>query len=251
MEALRPLGHVRAFWEGGAAAFGRVDEWSDLDLYVLTSEEKVGQTFRVVERELRRLSPISQVLTVSAGWEGVAQKFYRLEKAGEYQFVDLALVTEKAREKFITPEIHGNNVFHFDKDGVKGSEPLDRKKFGRALEARRRMLGERFRMFQNQVQKELNRGQGTEALEEYRMIVLGTLVELLRMKYNPVHYNFKMRYLGRELPKAVAERVEELAFVKDVRDLARKYRSATEWVDSLMAESKGWKWSELKGSDEH
>ncbi|MBF8284247.1 MAG: Nucleotidyltransferase protein, partial [Anaerolineales bacterium] len=31
--ALEPLPYVHAIWEGGAAAFGRVDEWSDCDFH--------------------------------------------------------------------------------------------------------------------------------------------------------------------------------------------------------------------------
>jgi len=31
--ALEPLPFVHAMWEGGAAAFGRVDEWSDGDFH--------------------------------------------------------------------------------------------------------------------------------------------------------------------------------------------------------------------------
>ena len=32
--ALEPLPYTHALWEGGAAAFGRVDDWSDIDLQV-------------------------------------------------------------------------------------------------------------------------------------------------------------------------------------------------------------------------
>ena len=32
--ALKPLDYVHAFWEGGAAALNRIDEWSDIDLYL-------------------------------------------------------------------------------------------------------------------------------------------------------------------------------------------------------------------------
>jgi len=39
--SLSPLDYVHAFWEGGAPAFGRLDEWSDLDLYVVVDDEKV------------------------------------------------------------------------------------------------------------------------------------------------------------------------------------------------------------------
>jgi len=50
-EALRPLPYVHAFWEAGAAAFNRVDEWSDIDLYIVVDDaEAVSETFLVVEK---------------------------------------------------------------------------------------------------------------------------------------------------------------------------------------------------------
>src|SRR5512145_3347859 len=47
--ALHPLPYVQAMWEGGAAALGRVDRWSDVDLQVATDDDQVDQVFPVVE----------------------------------------------------------------------------------------------------------------------------------------------------------------------------------------------------------
>ena len=37
--SLEPLNFVYAFWEGGAAAFNRVDEWSDIDLFIVVDDD--------------------------------------------------------------------------------------------------------------------------------------------------------------------------------------------------------------------
>ena len=236
-ESLRPLDFVRAFWEGGAAAYGRVDEWSDLDLYVMTTSGMADDVFRTVEKVLRQMSPISEVYKVASGWEGVEQRFYRLALASEYLFVDLAVVSEDSSEKFITPEIHGSNVFYVDKDGLEGSARLDRPKFVETMNARRVTLGVRFRMFDNQVQKHLNRGNSIEALEVYRSLVIGTLVELLRMKHGPEHYNFRMEHIYDELPRSILKRVESLCYVKDLADLETKHEEAAKWVLELLSET--------------
>src|SRR5438093_8141170 len=55
---LRPLPYVHAFWEAGAAAFNRVDEWSDIDLYIVVDDTAVPQTFEIVEKTLSGQSPI-------------------------------------------------------------------------------------------------------------------------------------------------------------------------------------------------
>ena len=237
---LRPLKHVRAFWEGGSAAFGRVDEWSDLDLYVMTTAGRTTEAFSAVEDALRKLSPISETLASPSGWEGVEQKFYRLARASEYLFVDLAVITERSSEKFITPEIHGKNIFYIDKDGIEGSVKLERSEFEKNMTARRASLRIRFEMFDNQVQKHLNRGNTIEALEVYRGIVIGTLVELLRMKHDPEHYNFRMEHIRDELPQETVKRIERLCYVKNEKDLASRHAEAAKWIRKLLDERPVW-----------
>ena len=50
------------------------------------------------------------------------------------------------------------------------------------------------------VQKEIGRKNHVEALELFRGLTLAALVEALRMKHNPLQYDFRTRYMCRELP---------------------------------------------------
>ena len=68
----------------------------------------------------------------------------------------------------------------------------------------------------------------------YRALVLQSLVEALRMRYGPLHYDFRMRYVYRELPKDVVRKLERLAFVKDAKDLAAKHCEAVAWFDEAI-----------------
>jgi hypothetical protein len=88
-------------------------------------------------------------------------------------------------------------------------------------------------MFNNFVQKEINRGNSLEALDLYRGLTLATLVEALRIKHNPLHHGFKMRYIHYELPHETIKKLEHLYFVKDQRDLQRKYREAAKWFHKV------------------
>jgi predicted nucleotidyltransferase len=45
VEALKPLDYVHAFYESGAIAFNRLDEWSDLDLYVVVDDGRADDAF--------------------------------------------------------------------------------------------------------------------------------------------------------------------------------------------------------------
>jgi len=228
--ALKPLDYVHALYEGGAAAFGRIDEWSDIDLYLVVDDNRVDETFPVVEKALRSLSSIEQIYRIpQLPWPGVSQAFYRLEDADEYQIIDLAVVKLSSPSKFLEPEIHGNIVFYFNKSGKVSCPELDKEEFARKLCERLERLQTRFAMFSNFVQKEINRGNHLDALDLYHTLILGRLVEALRIKHNPVHYDFRMRYIHYELPPEIVERLEHLHFVKDKNDLQQKYREATAW----------------------
>jgi hypothetical protein len=237
INALEPLDHLYAFWEGGAIAFNRLDEWSDMDLYIAVDDDRVEETFQAVEKALKSLSPIKQKLNVpQTGLEGVSQAFYLLENTSEYLLIDLCILKLGSPEKFLAPEIHGNNVFYINKRGKIKPPRLDKKAFIGKLNARLDRLKARFTMFNNFVQKEINRANYLEAIDLYHVFTLATLVELLRMKHHPLHYDFKMRYIHYELPLEAIKMLEHLYFVKDKKDLQQKYHQATKLINQLIQE---------------
>jgi len=236
VNALKPLSYVYAFYEGGAAAFGRVDDWSDIDLYLIVEDTKVNEAFLAVEEALKSISSIKQKYEVTQlPWPGVSQAFYRLDNASEYLIIDLAILKLNSPEKFLQSEIHGNVVFYFNKLDKINVPRFDRDAFAEKIGERLKRLQGRFDMFSNFVQKEINRGNFLEALDLYYSLVLGSLVEVLRIEHNPVHYDFRMRYVHYELlPEDVAE-LERLYFVKNAEELQAKYREATEWFRKAMS----------------
>jgi len=235
-DALEPLDYVHAFWEGGAAAFDRIDEWSDIDLYLVVEDNKVDETFLAVEKALKSLSPIKQKYEVShSSQSGLFQAFYRLKGASQYLIVDLAVLTLNSSDKFLEPETHGNAVFYFNKSNKVKPPPLDKDALIKKLHERLERLQARFDMFNNFVQKEINRGNLLEAIDLYHGLILATLVEALRIRYNPIHHDFKMRYIHYELSSKIIERLKHLYFVKDEIELQEKYREASRWFQEMMS----------------
>ena len=236
-DALEPLDYIHAFWEGGAAAFERIDEWSDIDLYLVVGDNKVEETFLSVEKTLKSLSNIEQKYDVTHPPEsGIFQAFYRLEGANEYLVIDLAVLKLSSPDKFLEPEIHGYAVFFFNKSDRVKPPPLDKNALFRKLQKRSERLQSRFAMFNNFVQKEINRGNYLEAMGFYRAITLASLAEALRIKYNAVHYDFKLHYIRYELPSDIIKKLEHLYFIKDETDLQEKYNEATEWFPGIVSE---------------
>jgi predicted nucleotidyltransferase len=239
VEALKPLDFVHAFYESGAIAFNRLDEWSDIDLYVVVDDGKADDAFVAVETALKLLSPIRQKFAIpQLPWPGVSQAFYKLERASDYLLIDLAIITLSGPEKFLAAEIHGKAVFYFNKSDRVKVPSVDREELASTLQQRLLRLKDRFAMFNIFVQKEINRGNYLEALVLYHSMTLGSVVDVLRIKYSPFHHDFKTRYVQYELPKQIVKRLERLYFVKDWRDLRVKYREATDWFNELAVESK-------------
>jgi len=236
VHALKPLDYAHALYEGGAIAFNRLDEWSDVDLYLVVDDDRVDEAFLVTEKALKTLTPIKQKYEVKQlPWPGVSQVFYKLVGASEYLLIDFAVLKLSTPERFLEPEIHGEAVFYFNKrDRIKVAS-LDNDRLRKTLQEKLPRLGDRFAMFNIFVQKEINRGNYVEALSLYHSLTLGSIADALRIRYSPFHHDFKTRYIQYELPKEIIKRLENLYFVRDREDLEKKYGEATEWLKEMMA----------------
>jgi hypothetical protein len=148
----------------------------------------------------------------------------------------MAVIALSGPEKFLAPEIHGKAVLYFNKSDKVKVPCVDKEELAKTLQQRLSRLKDRFAMFNIFVQKEINRGNYLEALVLYHSMTLGSIVDVLRIKYSPYHHDFRTRYAQYELPKPIVKRLERLYFVKDWGDLRVKYRKATGWFNELMAE---------------
>jgi hypothetical protein len=237
VNALQPLDYVHAFWEGGAAAFNRIDEWSDIDLYLVVDDTKIDETFLAVEEAIKSLSHVELKYEIpQTAWPGVSQAFYRLKDTSKYLLLDIAVLKISSTEKFLEPKIHGNVVFFFNKSSKVQHPSFDEDALILKLQERLERLKVRFDMFNIFVQKEINRGNYLEAVDSYHTLTLATLVEVLRIKHNPFHHDFKMRYIHYEIPSKITRKLEHLYFAKDEKDLQRKYQEATKWFHETISE---------------
>jgi len=232
--AFEPLPYVYAMWEGGAASFDRVDEWSDIDLQVDVEDERVDEVMALGGQVLAELSPIElQYAVPQPSWHGHAQTFFWLRDAGPYLLVDFVVMKHSNPVKFLEHEIHGNRVVHFDKLGVTDVAPLDAAEFSAQIRRRWEILRVNFPLFQSLTLKEIKRGNAIEAHAFYQGFTLRPLLEALRMELTPYHYNFHTRYVYYELPPEIVRRLESFFFVASLDDLAEKRRQAEEWFSEI------------------
>lgn len=235
--ALKPLDYAQAMWQGGAASFNRVDEWSDIDLQIVADDGCVTKVVTAVEAALHTLAPIDLRYELpSPTWHGHWQAFYRLQNTSPFLLIDLVVMQASNPNRFLQPEIHGNPVVHFDKTGVVQWPPLSVETQVQAICARLDALPVLFELFQTLTEKELFRGNALEAFAFYQSYTLRPLVEALRIQHDPVRYNFHTRYIHYYLPPEVVKRLERLFFVADVRDLAVKLPEAQHYFRETIAQ---------------
>lgn len=236
-DTLEPLNFVNAMWQCGAAAFNRVDKWSDVDIVIDVEDDRVMDVFSYTDQALQGLSPIEYTYgTPHPMSEGAYQKVYRLEGTSEFLVIEICVVRNSAKQKFFGKEIHGNTPVSFDKKGVTEKSYLDKNKFEIMLNKRVQDLKLKFNLYQFLVTKELNRENYIEALEFYRNFTLTPLTEALRLKYTPYRYDFRYRYIQYDLPQEIVTKIFGFYYIKDGFELYRKHKLAAQWFNEVIEE---------------
>ncbi len=236
VKALKPLDYIHAVWEGGAASFDRVDEWSDVDLYVVCDDEGVEDTFAVMKQAISSMSDIALEFRLpEPTWHGHSQVFWRLADASPFLFMDIAVMKKSSKDKFLQYRLHGKPFIHFDKIGVVKDDPIEPEGYFQQIKARLEMLKTNFRLFQVLVLKELNRGNDIEALSYYVSYIFRPLVEVLRMKHSPWHYRFFTTYVYYEMPAEIVTRLQHLYFIPDAVALRTCREEAETWFWEIVA----------------
>lgn len=116
--ALRSLDAVEAVWEGGSAATGRLDAFSDIDLCIVAAADRTDQVFDAVERALAAVAPIEHTWRVEPpAFRDMAQRFYLLADAPPYFAVDCSVLAPAGVEQFLERERHGEPLAYFDRAG--------------------------------------------------------------------------------------------------------------------------------------
>jgi predicted nucleotidyltransferase len=224
---LQPKDFVLALWQGGSAAHGSTDEWSDIDIQVIVEDERVQETFDILKESLRTISEIRFKWRVpEPTWHGHSQCFYQLEAASPFLFIDFVVLKQSHPNHFLEVERHGKLVIEFDKANLLVQPSLNRSEHFSKMQQRLATLRNTFDFFQIIVTKEINRGHLVSAISNYHTYTLQPLVELLGMVYRPERYDFRTKYFYRDFPAEVIARVELLYCVMNIADLASKQQQA-------------------------
>lgn len=227
--ALEQTDCVRAAWLGGSDASGRTDRWSDIDIQFIVEDDSVEPAYETLHAALEALSPIEHVFRFPQPmWHGHEQELLTLQGADRMHMVDMLIIKKSGEDFFLERERHGEPLVLFDKDGLIITVLLDRESHLAKMEKRLPLLRTQFYLYQGMVSKAAFRGHRLDALSAYLSATLKMLVELLRMRHCPERFDYGPRYLDRDLPAGLAEKIDGWVFVKDTKDLERCRAEAEE-----------------------
>ena len=219
---LQSMDDVFAVWEGGSAANSTTDQYSDVDISILGTEENES-IFAKVKESLSSISGISHIWNEPKSiWPDLTQKVYFLKDSPKHFFVDVAVFPKNATSilsEFMQIERHGKPVIHFDKSGLIVTKSADKKALFEKHQKRLSEIVASFPVYRTEVYKELDRGNGVDAVVYFQAAMLKQLVEVLGMLHRPYHFDFGFRYLKRSFPPDVYSFVEKCSFVSDLKML--------------------------------
>ena len=206
-------------WEGGSLATGYFDEYSDLDLAVISEDDAIDEIFAKVETYLKDNYGIKHKFRIpEPNWHGHSQCFYIIDNCPETFYVDFLIEKESAGNRFLESDRHGNAVVWFDKkgyiDGTPTPEEVIRKKCQDQLKMVKTYLPFTFK----DVQKQIYRKNKIDAFALYISLV-SRIVLLMNIKYRPAKHDFGMRYLHRDFPPEEQQLIEKLLYVKSLEEL--------------------------------
>jgi hypothetical protein len=221
VSALRARDDVAGCWEGGSAATGRLDKFSDIDLVIVASLDATDAIFGAVEEAIATVGKISHRWHVDPPpFRDTAQRFYFLAGSPQFFAVDCVIVAPSAIAQFLERARHGEPQVKFDRTGQIAALPLDQPAIAARRAHRLGQLRGSVPVYLMLLEKELARGHSLEAFGFYQAL-LRALIELLGMRYRPHRFDFGWRYVETELPEHAQQLIERLAFVSDAASLQR------------------------------
>jgi hypothetical protein len=210
---LLPLTTVRACFEGGSAATGRLDDYSDIDLVIVAPLAAADAAFGAVEDGLSSLSTVTHVWQVDPPpFPDTAQRFYFLADAPRFFAVDCVVVTSVGLVPLLERERHGEPLVYFNRGERIRARPADQRSLADRRARRWKQLQGAVPIYAMLVEKELARGRTLEAYGFYQVLVRA-LIEVSGMAHRPDRFDFGWRYVESELPASERATLARYAFV--------------------------------------
>lgn len=230
---------VLGCFEGGSAAFNRSDEYSDIDIQFIVKDDFVESAAGILEETLIQLAPIEdRFILPQPTWHGQWQGFYKLQGCSPYLLIDALIMKESSPSYFSEPELHGTAKVFFDKTGRIGKEHFDFSELNTIIPKRIQRAENLCSMMHLLVDKEIKRNRIMDAFEIYYNLLLRTLAEMLRIKYDKARWSFGLRYLSHDLPHESYQQIKDFSYICGPEDLLSKKDRVLHMIKTLISDLK-------------
>lgn len=233
---------VIAAWEGGSAATGFYDEYSDLDLAIVCEEDAIEPIFELVEKYLEKNYGIDRKFRIpEPAWHGFSQCFYKINNVPELYYLDIAVIKRSIDKKFTESDRHGNSVIWFEKEKMIDPTPTPDEEVKSKGKKFYKMVTGADWLTITELKKALARGYYGEAFTQFCNFTSRNFAVMLNLKYRPCKVDFGTRYYYRDLPKNVFAKFERLLKNGSINELKENAENIIEWYNSLKKElAKEW-----------
>lgn len=227
---IEPNKNILAAYEGGSQATGYTDEFSDLDLVIITDKKHKEHTFKKIETFLdNKYGMKTKFRLDEPTWHKHSQAFYLLEKVPEYFYVDLLIVEKNSYNQFLEIERHGKPFIWFDKENLLNIKHVDKTKIDKKIKQRYRILKTVNEITLIEIYKNIARDNFIDAMINYHRLLNRQLSFFLNLKYRPLKYDFGLLYAYRAYPKEINNQLNQFMKISNMKDLKRK----TEKIENL------------------
>lgn len=208
---LKNRNEVLAIWEGGSAATGFEDEWSDLDLITVTEHKAGDEIFEALDQLLDSAHGIVRRHRVpEPAWHGMSQCFYQLKDSPEFFYCDLATVDKDNPNKLTERDRHGTARVYYDPQRIFAASSTPEQELDAiARRVWQSVTGIDF-VLSIELGKAMKRGIMIDCISLYQSFIQRCLIPLLNLKYRPHKADFGYRYIHRDFPKEVVLQIENL-----------------------------------------
>lgn len=218
---LRGIRGVVAAWEGGSAATGYLDEYSDLDLGIATKSISADEVFsRLEEWFAGKYGILRRFRMPEPAWHGMSQCFYLLSGMPSCFYCDICVVDSDNPRKFTEPDRHGNAVIWFDPRHVVSGDPTPSEELETMRQRLLAIATDTDFLSLIELRKALARQDWMAAHMNWITFLNRHLVVLLNLKYRPAKADFGIRYAARDYPSDIAAALAELLRVTSCKHIA-------------------------------
>jgi hypothetical protein len=234
---LAPCESLLAMWESGSAAFGCVDEYSDLDIGLLTRTGTNTEVWSLVDAAFEAIGGVTlRWNELSPLFEDMDKRVFRLRAASRWLQVDIGLFPETATDLHNQPERHGQIDVIFDREHCLQPSSYDTEANHRRMREALHQEIMKWQIYYGWFRKELARGRTVDAFAAHLGGSIRPLLNVLGMRHRPMRWDFGMRYVTEDMPASVVQTIERLCYVPEPGLLEERFLEADRLFRVTVAE---------------